>query len=151
AGNPDLYVVSTEIVGTEGHAHVARPNAQNLGEWLRASHAIPVGYNRIVHVEGRDYVDGGVASPVPFDLPLGRDYEGPTVVILTRPMTTKQPAPNWWRQLFLRTAVPRRVSALCLKQHELHDALMKRLSLAKSTNQVIVVDPPPEMTLVRVT
>lgn len=151
AGDPDLYVVSTEIVGDRGVARVVRPDEQNLGEWLRASHAIPVGYNRVVRIDGRDYVDGGVAAPVPFDVPLEGEYKGPTVVILTRAMTTKKPPPNWWQQLFLRTVVPRQVSVLCLKQHELHDGLMQRLAEAKARGDVIVVDPPPEMTVVRVT
>ena len=80
---------------------------------------------------------------MPFDLPLDVPCDGPTVVILTRPMATKKPAPNWWQQLFLRTIVPSRVSELCLRQHELHDALMKRLSAAMARNEVIVIDPPP--------
>lgn len=149
AGAPALYVVSTEV--RDGAACIVRPNAGNIFEWLRASHAIPVGYNRIVRVEGRDYVDGGVAAPVPFDLPLDEPCDGPTVVILTRPMTTKKPPPNWWQQLFLRTIVPQPVSALCLRQHELHDGVMQRLSAAKACNEVIVVDPPKEMTITRVT
>jgi predicted patatin/cPLA2 family phospholipase len=149
SGKPALYVVSTEV--TSGEARIVRPNATNLYDWIRASHAIPVGYNRIVTVEGEDFVDGGVAAPVPFDLPLDVPCSGPTVVILTRPMTTKKPAPNWWEQAFIRTVVPRRVAGLTLRQHELHDALMKRLGQAKTRGDVMVIDPPPEMTLKRVT
>jgi predicted patatin/cPLA2 family phospholipase len=149
AGSPALYVVCTEL--TEGRAHIVRPNEHNIYDWIRASHAIPVGYNRIVHVEGQDFVDGGVAAPVPFDLPLEEPCDGPTVVILTRPMSTKKPAPNWWQQLFLRTLVPPRVASLSLRQHELHHALMQRLKLAVAREEVIVIDPPPQMTLSRVT
>jgi predicted patatin/cPLA2 family phospholipase len=149
AGNPALYVVSTEV--DSGRPHIVRPNASNLCDWIRASHAIPIGYNRIVRVEGTDYVDGGVAAPVPFDLPIDEPCDGPIVVILTRPMSTKKPAPNWWQQLFLRTAVPSRVAHLTLKQHELHQVTMKRLAEAESRGGVIVVNPPPEMTVKRVT
>jgi predicted patatin/cPLA2 family phospholipase len=148
SGPTALYVVSTEI---SGRAHIARPNASNIYDWLRASHAIPVGYNKVVRVEGRDFVDGGVAAPVPFDLPLEEPCDGPTVVILTRPMSTKKPAPNWWQQLFLRTLVPQPVAALSLRQHELHHALMGRLQQAIARDEVIVIDPPPQMTLSRTT
>ena len=34
SGAPALYVVSTEVV--EGRAHIVRPNAHNIFEWLRA-------------------------------------------------------------------------------------------------------------------
>jgi predicted patatin/cPLA2 family phospholipase len=149
AGNPALYVVATTL--PDGKPHIVKPNASNLCDWIRASHAIPIGYNRIVTVEGRDYVDGGVAAPVPFDLPIEESSSGPTVVILTRPMSTKKPAPNWWQQMFLRTAVPKQVAGLTMRQHELHDALMKRLGKAKERGDVIVIDPPPEMTVSRVT
>jgi predicted patatin/cPLA2 family phospholipase len=149
AGNPALYVVSTEV--ESGKAHIVRPNAHNLCDWLRASHAIPVGYNRIVRIDGTDFVDGGVAAPVPFDLPLDEPCDGPIVVILTRPMTTKKPAPNWWQQLFLRTLVPRQVAGVTLRQHELHMAVMERLAAAEARGGVIVVNPPPEMTIKRVT
>jgi predicted patatin/cPLA2 family phospholipase len=110
-----------------------------------------VGYNRIVTVDGTDFVDGGVAAPVPFDLPLEEPCDGPTVVILTRPMSTKKPAPNWWQQLFLRTLVPARVASLSLRQHQLHHTLMERLKKAVAREEVIVIDPPPQMTLSRVT
>jgi predicted patatin/cPLA2 family phospholipase len=110
-----------------------------------------VGYNKIVRIDGIDYVDGGVAAPVPFDLPLEEPCEGPTVVILTRPMSTKKPAPNWWQQLFLRTLVPQPVAALSLRQHELHHALMGRLRQAIQRDDIIVIDPPPQMTLSRTT
>jgi predicted patatin/cPLA2 family phospholipase len=149
AGDPALYVVSTEV--SQGRAHIVRPNADNLCDWLRASHAIPVGYNRIVTVDGTDFVDGGCAAPVPFDLPLEEPCDGPIVVILTRPITTKKPPPNWWQQLFLRTIVPPRVAGITLRQHELHHATMRRLAEAESRGGVIVVNPPPEMTLARVT
>jgi predicted patatin/cPLA2 family phospholipase len=149
SGRPALYVVSTEV--KSGKARITRPTADNIYDWLRASHALPVGYNRIVTIDGEDFVDGGVAAPVPFDLPVATPTSGPTVVILTRPMSTKKPAPNWWQQAFLRTVVPAPVSTLSLMQHELHEALMRRLRGAVERGEVRVVDPPPQMTLKRVT
>jgi predicted patatin/cPLA2 family phospholipase len=149
SGRPALYVVSTEV--KTGKARITRPSATNIFDWLRASHALPVGYNRLVTIDGEDFVDGGVAAPVPFDLPLDAEVRGPTVVILTRPMSTKKAPPNWWQQAFLRTVVPAPVAELSLVQHALHDALMTRLRAAVERGEVVVVDPPPEMTLKRIT
>jgi len=91
-GDPALYVAVTEVLSGQGV--LVQPTRDNVIEWLRASLALPVGYNRIVHIEGRGYIDGGVAMPVPFDEPLEPPCDGPTVVVLTRKMSTLKAAPK---------------------------------------------------------
>jgi len=149
AGSPALHVVATDV--TSGEPVVARPMRENLFEWLRASAAIPVGYNRIVEVEGRRLVDGGISAPVAHDLALEDPVGGPTVVLLTRPMTTIKPPPAWWHRMLLRTIVPPAVRTHSIRQHEHHNALMQRLAAARERGDVIVVDPPEDMTLRRLT
>jgi predicted patatin/cPLA2 family phospholipase len=148
-GKPDLYVAVTDI--QTGAGTVVRPEAHNVMQWLRASLAIPVGYNRIVHVDGRGYIDGGVAMPVPFDEPIPTRCKGPTVVVLTRKMTTAKAAPNWWERGFIHLIVPRAARSSTLRQHLLHNAVMDRLRLAVERDEVILVDPPAEMPLSRIT
>jgi predicted patatin/cPLA2 family phospholipase len=148
-GNPDLYVAVTDI--ETGNGMVVRPEADNVMQWLRASLAIPVGYNRIVQVAGRGYIDGGVALPVPFDEPIPTRCNGPTVVVLTRKMSTAKAAPNWWERSFIHVIVPRAARASTLRQHLLHNAVMERLRLAVEREQVLLVDPPDDMPLSRIT
>jgi predicted patatin/cPLA2 family phospholipase len=148
-GNPDLYVTVTDI--ESGNGMVVRPEAHNVTEWLRASLAIPVGYNRIVQVAGRGYIDGGVAMPVPFDEPIQTQCKGPTVVVLTRKMTTAKAAPNWWERSFIHVIVPRAARASTLRQHVLHNAVMQRLRQAVEREEVILIDPPDDMPLSRIT
>jgi predicted patatin/cPLA2 family phospholipase len=148
-GKPDLYVAVTDI--TSGDGRVVRPEAHNVMQWLRASLAIPVGYNRIVQVDGRGYIDGGVAMPVPFDEPIATVCNGPTVVVLTRKMSTAKAAPNWWERGFIHVIVPRAARASTLRQHVLHNGVMDRLRRAVERQEVILVDPPDEMPLSRIT
>lgn len=149
AGDPVLFITATEVSDCSGK--VARPTADNLIEWLRASLALPAAYNRIVAVEGGHFIDGGVATPVPFDEPELEPFPGPTLVVLTRPITTKKRAMNWWERAFLHTIVPRRARKATLVQHELHNATMQRLELAMSRGEVIVSNPPPDMPIERLT
>jgi len=149
ADSPALYAVATEV--PSGAPVVARPTAADIFDWLRAAVALPVGYNRLVRLGERDLVDGGVASSVPFDEPVATETSAPTVVILTRPMETEKPAPAWWHRLFLRTIVPPAVRDLTLDQHKRHNLLMRRLAEARERGDVLVVDPPPEMSLRRLT
>jgi predicted patatin/cPLA2 family phospholipase len=142
-----LYVAVTDVQTGEGV--LVKPGPHDVIEWLRASLALPVGYNRVVRIGGRGFIDGGVALPVPFDEPLTTPCEGPTVVVLTRKMHTLKPAPNWWQRAFIHAIVPRVARAATLRQHHLHNAVMQRLSLAVERREVILVNPPDDMPLSR--
>lgn len=149
AGDPALFITATEVSDCSGK--VARPTADNLIEWLRASLALPAAYNRIVEVEGGHYIDGGVATPVPFDVPALEPFAGPTLVVLTRPISTKKRPMNWWERAFLHTIVPKRARKATLVQHELHNATMQRLERAMAHGEVLVSNPPPDMPIERLT
>jgi predicted patatin/cPLA2 family phospholipase len=148
-GDPALYVAVTDVLS--GAGVLVQPTRENVVEWLRASLALPVGYNRIVRIGGRGFIDGGVAMPVPFDEPIATECPGPTVVVLTRKMDTLKRAPSWWQKMFIWTSVPRAARAATLRQHELHNAVMNRLRNAVQQNAVLLVNPPAEMPLQRFT
>lgn len=146
-GDPALYVAATDVHTGEGV--LVKPDADNVIEWLRASLALPVGYNRVVRIEGRGFIDGGVAMPVPFDEPLAAPCDGPTVVVLTRKMTTLKAAPKLWERAFIHAIVPRAARAATLRQHELHNRVMQRLRTAVERKEVMLLNPPEEMPLSR--
>jgi predicted patatin/cPLA2 family phospholipase len=149
SGEPALYVAATDVLTGEGV--LVKPDASNVIEWLRASLALPVGYNRVVTINGRGFIDGGVAMPVPFDEPLTTPCDGPTVVILTRKMNTLKAAPKLWERAFIWAIVPRAARAATLRQHELHNRVMQRLQLAVERKEVMLVNPPDELPLSRFT
>ncbi len=148
-GSPALYFTVTDVE-TSG-VRVARPSQESLIEWLRAAMALPVGYNRVVQVEGRGYIDGGVACPVCFEEPLDTEVTGQTVVVLTRPMQTAKPPPSAWERLAVRSIVPKPIRELSLTQHHLHNGVMQRLRRAVDAGEVLLVDPPSGMPLARLT
>lgn len=148
-GDPVLYVAATDIA--TGAGVLVRPRAENVVEWLRASLALPVGYNRIVRIGEQGFIDGGVAMPVPFDEPIETACSGPTVVVLTRKMDTRKAAPKLWEKAFIWAIVPRAARAATLRQHELHNDVMDRLRSAVARQEVMLVNPPDEMPLSRFT
>ncbi len=149
SGKTHLYFTATDVDARA--AVVARPTRDNLLTWLRAALALPVGYNRIVTVDGKRFIDGGIGSPVPFDEPLGEDYPGPTVVVLTRPMQTRKPPPALWERVALKLIVPPGARELSETQHHHHNSLMGRLSKAVERGEVVLVEPPPDLPLSRLT
>jgi predicted patatin/cPLA2 family phospholipase len=69
---------------------------------FKATTALPVVYNKPVQIGSRQYIDGGLGSPVPL---LHAIQAGCTdlLVFLTRPPSYESPPPEWWeRQLFSR-------------------------------------------------
>ncbi len=149
AGDPTLFITATNVDGCVGK--VARPTADNVVEWMRASLALPAAYNRLIHIDGDDYIDGGVATPVPFDVPELNAFSGPTLVILTRPVTTAKRPLNWYERAFLYTIVPRRARKATLLQHELHNQTMQRLARAVERGEIIVSNPRSDMPIQRLT
>jgi predicted acylesterase/phospholipase RssA len=148
-GDPALYVAVTDV--KTGRGVLVRPGPDNVIEWLRASLALPVGYNRIVEIGEDGFIDGGVAMPVPFDDPIDTECNGPTVVVLTRKMNTLKPAPKLWERAFIWAIVPRAARKATLRQHELHNAVMGRLRVAVEQKEVLLVNPPDDMPLGRFT
>lgn len=148
-GNPALYVAVTDVTTSSGV--LMRPTQHDVVEWLRASLALPVGYNRVVEIGDRGFIDGGVSLPVPFDEPIATECKGPTVVVLTRKMNTAKPAPKLWEKAYILALVPRAARLATLRQHELHNAVMGRLRLAVEKREVLLVNPPDEMPISRFT
>jgi predicted patatin/cPLA2 family phospholipase len=148
-GDPALYVAVTDV--KTGLGALVRPKADDVIDWLRASLALPVGYNRIVSIGDRGFIDGGVAMPVPFDEPIATECNGPTVVVLTRKMDTLKAPPKLWEKAFIIAIVPRAARMATLRQHELHNAVMGRLRLAVERKEVLLVNPPDDMPLSRFT
>ena len=146
-GRTALYVAATEV--PSGDPCVTRPTRETLFEWLRASTALPVGYNRIVPVRGRNYVDGGLSAPVPFDAAIETETEAPTVVVLTRGLSKAKRQPQWWERAFLRAIVPPDIRETALRQHDLYNAVVTKLKAERDAGRLILIAPPADMTLGR--
>ncbi len=64
-GNQRFLVGVTSV--ESGEAHYINPSADNIEELLKASSSIPVLYRKQVSINGQQYVDGGLADPIPVE------------------------------------------------------------------------------------
>lgn len=142
SGPIHLYVTVTDVE-TSG-VHIVRPKAHDFWDWMRASLALPVGYNKVIEVGGRGYIDGGVACPAAFDDPLPEAYPEPTVVVMTRSVHVKKAPPALWERVAIRTIVPAPARRTCLEQHHAYNEKMVALREASEAGRVFLIDPPPE-------
>lgn len=148
-GDTRLYTMAVNIDEMLPVAH--RPNADNLWDWLKASMAMPLAYNRLVQIDGKNYVDGGVLEPVPYKTDLPPPSSGVTVVMLTRRAEVRKPAPPVWARWMMRLLTDARVYKATLVQHTYHNNLMDELVLAHEQERIILCEPPRDMPVSRLT
>lgn len=63
ASKKKFFVVATDI--ETGEAAYIRAENDSLADYLKASSSLPLLYRGFVEVEGRRFVDGGIADPIP--------------------------------------------------------------------------------------
>jgi predicted patatin/cPLA2 family phospholipase len=109
-------------------------------EVLRASCSIPM-LSPPVTVNGREYLDGGVAAPIPIDKALDEGCEK-LVVVLTRPRGFEK-KPQGQRPLYhlaLRE-YPNMVKAMDMR-HLVYNHTLHRLRRLEEQGRAVVVAPP---------
>lgn len=148
-GETALYTMAVNIDEMKPVAH--RPEASTLWSWLKASMAMPLAYNRIVQIDGANYVDGGVLEPVPYKTDLPPPESGVTVVVLTRRAEVRKAAPPFWAKWLMRMSTHPGVYDATIVQHDYHNRLMDQLVSDHSEGRVILVEPPPGMPVKRLT
>lgn len=148
-GKTSLHTVAVDVENMCSVVH--KPTADTLWPWLKASMAMPLAYNRLVNIEGRDYVDTGVLDPVPYKTEGLPPNDGPLVVILTRRAEVRKKAPPFWAKLLLKQVTHPNVARATLVQHEFHNTLMDELVAGHSTKKLILVEPPKDMPVSRLT
>lgn len=84
ADNPmEFYVVTTDVESGEPVYHKCSDGLAGDLEWIKASASLPI-VSRIVEIEGRGLLDGGMADSVPLGFFQSIGFEK-NVVILTQP------------------------------------------------------------------
>ena len=81
--NPvEFYVVATDVRTGEPVYHLCTDGDENDIQWMRASVSMPI-VSRVVRVDGRVLLDGGISDPIPVEWFRSMGYER-QLVILTR-------------------------------------------------------------------
>ena len=112
-----------------------------LTDVLLASSSLPV-VGRMARVNGRRYLDGGIAEPIPFRPALADGY-GRRVVVLTRNRGFRKPSPSRAIRAAIRLKY-RRFPALAeavARQHETYNRALDDLEAEEAAGRVLVIRP----------
>ena len=124
------YLTSEEVVVTN------KDKTLDLMEAIRATAAMPILYNKVVQVNGRGYIDGGLRDAVPLKRAI---QQGCTdiIVVLTREPAFRRQRPNLAMRLiespFLRD-YPKATRELILSEDKQFNYAMEIIENPKSIN-----------------
>jgi predicted patatin/cPLA2 family phospholipase len=106
-----FFVTMTNAVTGENVLHDVSHSREPIPKLLKASSALPVLYNRTVHIGSDDYVDGGVSGGPPLDWAFSRGFSN-VLYLSTRAENWMSEPPSWYEKMFFYLGIGRRFPAL---------------------------------------
>ncbi len=88
-----LHIVLTDYITSEAVVRTNKNTELDLMEALRATAAMPILYNKVISVNGRGYIDGGLRDAVPLRRAIEQGCTD-IVVVLTREPHFRRRAPS---------------------------------------------------------
>jgi predicted patatin/cPLA2 family phospholipase len=141
-----LHIILTDYETGEPVVLTNRDNNFDLMEVIRATAAMPILYNKVVQVNGKGYIDGGLRDAVPLRRAIEQGCTD-IIVILTREPGFRRKAPNLFMRLietpFLRHH-PKGTKQLVLSEDKQFNSTMDIIldpSLAGFDGRLAVVHP----------
>ena len=147
--NPmEFYVVCTDIEKGEAVYHKYEGNEKSGFDWIRASASMPL-VSKIVEIDGKKLLDGGVtdAIPVKFFKNLGYDKN---VVILTQPKGYKKGKSKsvpFIKMLYKK--YPKLIS-LMENRHNMYNGTLKYIEDLEKKGELFVIRPEKALPIKRV-
>lgn len=145
ASQIDFWVTLTNIeTGEPEYVKITDAFAQM--EALRATSAMPM-VSRVVEIEGKKYLDGGISDSIPLDKAMALGYDK-IIVILTRPLDyRKKPSNNWLFKLFYRN-YPKLIERWANRYAEYNQAVEKVIEMEKA-GKIFVIRPSENLDISR--
>lgn len=139
--NPmEFYVGATDVDTGESVYHRCVDGGEADMQWMRASASMPL-VSRVVEIEGRRLLDGGVVDPTPYYYMKKLGY-GRCVVILTQPETyRKEKSPALPLIRFALRKYPRLAEAM-EKRPERYNAHIAAICADEKAGKCLVIRPP---------
>lgn len=144
----EFYVVCTDVLTGKAVYHKCDTLRGKELEWLRASASMPM-VSKIVEVDGRKLLDGGMSDSIPLSYFESIGYRR-NLVILTRPLGyTKKKAGMLPLVRFLLRRYPEMADAMATR-HERYNRELAEVEAAEKAGRVFVIRPPEALPASRI-
>lgn len=139
----EFYAVCTDVeTGAAVYKKLER-GGHEMFEWIRASSSMPV-VSRIVEIEGRKLLDGGVADSIPLEYFHSIGYKR-NIVVLTQPEGYQKRLNSFFP--LMRHSLrhyPNMVYAM-RHRHEMYNRELRYVAESEAAGQSLVIRPPRKL------
>ena len=142
-----FFVGATDMGTGECVFHECRDGDARDMLWLRASASMPI-VSRPVPIDGRLYLDGGIADAVPFAFMEQKGYERSVIVLTQTKGYRKKPQRGLVLFKLLLRKYPRAVEAMCVR-HEMYNRQMDELDRREDEGSALILRPPQPLNIHR--
>ncbi|MDR2671428.1 MAG: patatin family protein [Oscillospiraceae bacterium] len=136
-----LFATVTHVESGRAEYRALTDLARDM-DWLRASASLPL-LSRLVTIEGRPYLDGGVADAIPLARSIA-DGHRRNLLILTRHRGYRKTPANLWPMRRRYRRYPRFLDALRTRHQRYNDALALADAEA-AAGRTLIIQPQDEM------
>lgn len=143
-GTPFYAVVTNVKTGKAEYMRVESVLRQM--DILRASGSMPF-VSRTVTLNGSEYLDGGIADPIPFEAMRELGYDRLVAVLTRHEGYVKKPMAALPAKLFYRK-YPALTDAMA-RRHEVYAESLRRLKELEEAGEALAIRPPAEITISR--
>lgn len=141
-----FYVTVTNLETGEAE-YIEIKDAKDNIEYFRASSAIP-GVSRIVEIDGKKYLDGGIADSIPVKKALDLGYDR-VIVVLTRPIEYRKKLTEMkWLQARYKK-YPKFMKAIA-KRNKSYNEKVDRIIKLEKEGKVFCIRPSRQVKIKRI-
>lgn len=146
--NPmEFYTVATDVETGKGE-YTLHEKDENLLEYIRASASMPL-VSRIVEINGRKFLDGGIADSIPLKFMESKGYEK-NIVVLTQPRDfVKTPSKSIKLIEKLYKKYPLFVKAMA-NRHNMYNETLEYIKKSEDAGRTLVIAPKTKLPVGRI-
>lgn len=142
--NPmEFFIVTTDIETGKAVYHKMKKADYTELEWVRASASMPLA-SRIVEINGRKFLDGGISDSIPLKFIESMGYDK-NIVVLTQPRNfTKQQSRSLSLIKRIYRKYPQFINAF-EKRPEMYNKELKYIRKSEKEGRTFVIAPPEKL------
>lgn len=139
----DFYVVATDINTGKAVYHNCRIATGDTLEWIRASASMPLAA-RIVNIDGREFLDGGISDSIPLRFMESIGYDK-NIVIVTQPRGfVKTPSRSTALVKMRYRKYPELVRAY-ERRSKMYNEQLRYIEASEAAGRAFVIAPPEKL------
>lgn len=139
----EFFSVATDVETGKSVYHCMNTADYHELEWLRASASMPL-FSRIVELDGRKMLDGGISDSIPLKFMESMGYEK-NIVILTQPRNFVKSASRVFPLIKARYRKYPELVKTFEKRPEMYNNELKYIRKAESEGRAFVIAPPEKL------